>query len=136
MPTSMTRNAADAETRWNRCSRRSGTGPRSTSEPDDERPDQERERGEEHPAGEVVAPGRPGGADRIGRRRRGHSDAEGEDTGRRVPVVADHAPANGVRLAPLESGHRSDDDMSVVLGLGRTREHRPVGREHLDRVRA
>ena len=82
------------------------SGPRRDEQADDERPDQQGERGEERPASEIVAPGRPRGTHGLGRRRCSHADPEREDPGRGVPVVADHAPAHRVAMphASRETG--------------------------------
>ena len=66
----------------------------------------------------VVAPRRSRGADRLGRRRRRHADAEREDAGRRVPVLADHAPADRVAgPSQRETGATTTCPPSVVLAV-------------------
>ncbi len=103
------------------------------ADPDDA--DHQRERGEQRPAGDVVAPRHPGRADRLRRRRCIHADSEREDAGGHVPVGGDDAPAHGVRLAldePLDVcvdervAPRLRDRPGVVL---------PVRAEDDDRVR-
>jgi hypothetical protein len=51
---------------------------------------------EVRPANEVLSAGRPRGAVRFGRRRRGHSDAEGVDAGDDMAVAREGVPADGV----------------------------------------
>ena len=82
-------------------------------QPETDRPDDERERDEERPAGGVVRPVRPRRAVGLGRRRRRHADAERVDAGARVAVRRRRPPADRVCLAPLQAGERRADDPSV-----------------------
>ena len=69
----------------------------------------------------------PGGADGLGRRGRGNTDAEGEHPCRRVPVVSDHPPAHGVPVAPAEPRDRCDHDDPPSSVAARSRETTPSG---------
>ena len=109
-------------------------GPRQDEQPDADDADEQRERGEERPARDVVAPRHPGRADRLGRRRRVDADAEGEDAGSDVPVGGELAPAHGVRLAPDEPLDRDADHGSARRWLTAPETTAPVRREDDDRV--
>ena len=105
-------------------------------EPDDERPDQQRERGEEPPPGEVVAPRRARRADGLGRRRRRNADAEREHPspgGARRLRSPSSARCSRGREASRETGATTTYPSSSVRA--RPRDDRSVGREHLDGVR-
>jgi hypothetical protein len=111
-----------------------GQGPVEHEQPHYERSDEQRERSEQRPAREIVAPRRPGGTDRLRRRRRSHADTEREDAGRGVTVLTDRAPADRIAGPPRDARHGCDDDAPAVGRPGRSREHCAVGREHLNRT--
>ena len=104
-------------------------------EPEEQRPDDERERREEAPTGNVVFPRRPARADRLERWRRFHADAERVHARGRVPVLSRHAPAHRKRRPAAEPRDTRGDDVAVRRELRRPGEDLAVGREHLDRVR-
>ncbi len=86
-------------------------------QPEAEPAGQEREADEIEPADDVLRSPRPGGAVRLGDRRRGGANAEGEDTAADVAVVGDRRPAD--RVAPARQPAK-----------GR-RDHAGVARQHV-----
>ena len=103
-------------------------------QPETDRPDDERERDEERPAGGVVRPVRPRRAVGLGRRRRRHADTERVDAGARVAVRRRRPPADRVCLPPLQPGERRADDPSVGGADRGTRDLAPGGGVDLDRA--